>query len=212
MNKYLLNSKESEYYILSYEVKNNVITVYLANQTLYELEYTKRNEEVIISRMEKQARTLKKKNKSIFQILRYGLEIVIAILAISSLGTNVLIALGIVYGVVAALNLFLYTKAIDKHNKEVEKFEYFLDNQEGLNFVAENEEKIKELVKEKTLEKIEKELKNSRKPFTINSIDNYSLKELKYLKEDVQKYYLNKKNNTVEKPFVLEKKYKQNQG
>ena len=212
MNKYLLNSKESEYYILSYEVKNNVITVYLANQTLYELEYTKRNEEVIISRMEKQARTLKKKNKSIFQMLRYSLEIVIAILAISSLGANVLIALGIVYGVVAALNLFLYTKAIDKHNEEVEKFEYFLDNQEGLNFVAENEEKIKELVKEKTLEKIEKELKNSRKPFTINSIDNYSLKELKYLKEDVQKYYLNKKNNTVEKPFVLAKKYKQKQG
>lgn len=211
MNKYLLDSKGTDYYILSYHVANNKIYVFLANNKSYILPYTKRNEEVIVSRMEKQASTLKKKEKSPFHILRYIIEAIIGVTAILALGTGVLIALGVIYAVFASLNLLLYIKTIDRQNEEIEKMQYFLKNQEGLNSVVE-EEKNKKLLKDETIEKIDYEIKNSRKPFNINNIDYYKLSELKKLSEAVKEYYSNQEVYTVEKPVVLQKRLKQKQG
>lgn len=211
MNKYLLDSKETDYFILSYRVENNKIYVFLANNKSYILPYTKRNEEVIVSRMEKQASTLKKKEKSPFHILRYIIEAIIGVTAVLALGTGVLIVLGVIYAVFASLNLLLYIKTIDRQNEEIEKMQYFLKNQEGLNSVVE-EEKNKKLLKDETIEKIDYEIKNSRKPFNINNIDHYKLSELKKLSEAVKEYYSNQEVYAVEKPIVLQKRLKQKQG
>ena len=210
MKNYLLETKESKYFILSYDIKDDVITVNLANGENYTLAYTKRNEEVIVSRMEKQASTLKKDSHVYDDKKIYIMRVVCALITagVFICCPSFLGGLIVLIAITRAIEYAKKYKNEVKKNEEVEKMEYFLDNKDALNYVVENEEKAKELLSDKTLEKIDTELKNDKKPFSINNIDNYSPNELKRLKELVKEYYLNKDEKVAETSLAFQKKLK----
>ena len=72
----------------------------------------------------------------------------------------------------------------------IKKLNYFLDHKEELNENIEKSEKsenIKLGVSKKAIKQIELQKSKNKQPFNINNIDNYSLSDLKALRENIKR-------------------------
>ena len=70
---------------------------------------------------------------------------------------------------------------------DIAKLNYFLDNQQKLNDNIGKNENVLLNVRKKAINQIKSEQSKGKRIFNINNIDNYSLKDLKTLKENIER-------------------------
>lgn len=189
MKDYSLNYDDSKKFILSYKIENGKIVAKLASGELYTVPYSEENENKIISRMEKQARYAQPKPlKTPDKILAISQPLVLPIAIINFVNNG-----GWFYGILLAVIAVgavgypakVIINAIKK--RDIKKLNYFLDNKEELNESIEKSENMKLGVSKKAVKEIELQRSENKQPFNINNIDNYSLSDLKALRENIER-------------------------
>lgn len=189
MKDYSLNYDDSKKFILSYKIENGKIVAKLASGELYTVPYSEENENKIISRMEKQARYAEPKPlKTLDKILAISQPLVLPI-AIMNFVNNVGWFYGIMLAIIVEGAIYYPAKAIINaiKKRDIKKLNYFLDNKEELNESIEKSENMKLGVSKKAVKEIELQRSENKQPFNINNIDNYSLSDLKALRENIER-------------------------
>lgn len=189
MKDYSLNYDDSKKFILSYKIENGKIVAKLASGELYTVPYSEENENKIISRMEKQARYAEPKPlKTLDKILAISQPLVLPIAIMNFINNG-----GWFYGIMLAIivegAIYYPAKAIINaiKKRDIKKLNYFLDNKEELNESIEKSENMKLGVSKKAVKEIELQRSENKQPFNINNIDNYSLSDLKALRENIER-------------------------
>ena len=189
MKDYSLNTDEQKKYILSYKIEDGKIIVKLASREIYTIPYTEENEQSVISKMESQARKAEVKPLDIvnraLSITQPLLTPIAVVIFINNGGWFSAMLLGIFASeaiLYPAWNIINVMK-----QRDIKKLNYFLDHQQELNDSVENNEKMLLNVSKKTVSKIKAQQNEGKKPFNINNIDNYSLKDLRTLKENFER-------------------------
>lgn len=189
MKNYSLNYDEAKKFILSYKIDNGKIIAKLASGELYVIPYSEKNEKEVISIMEKQAKCAKLKPFTLvdnYLIIYSSLLLLLSIMCFLDKG-------GIVYGITLACtvastihySLKTIKNAIKK--RDIKKLNYFLEHKEELNESIEKSQNMKLSISKRAFKEIEVQKSENKQPFTINNIDNYSLKDLKKLKENIER-------------------------
>ncbi len=189
MLDYSLNYDDSKKFILFYKIENGKIVAKLASGELYTVPYSEENENKIISRMEEQARyaqpyPLEADDK----ILAISQPLVLP-MAIMNFINNPGWFFGIVLAIIAEGAIHYPAKALINaiEKRDIKKLNYFLDNKEKLNESIVKSENMKLGVSKKAVKEIELQRSKNKQPFTINNIDNYSLSDLRALKENIER-------------------------
>lgn len=189
MKDYSLNYDDSKKFILSYKIENGKIVAKLASGELYTVPYSEENENKIISRMEKQARYAEPKPlETLDKILAISQPLVLPI-AIMNFVNNGGWFYGITLAIIVEGAIYYPAKAIINaiKKRDIKKLNYFLDNKEELNESIEKSENMKLGVSKKAVKEIELQRSENKQPFNINNIDNYSLSDLKALRENIER-------------------------
>lgn len=192
MKDYSLNIFEQKRYILSYQIKKGKIIAKLASGEIYTIPYTEKNEQLVISKMEKQA-----KQAHVKPILTIDKVLSITQPAILPLAISIFInnggwLYGIVLAVVAIGAVKYPTQRIIHAIKErdIKKMNYFLEHKQELNDNFVDSKNMLLGVSKKAANEIKLQQETSDKSdkiFNINSIDNYSLNDLKMLRENLRR-------------------------
>ena len=189
MKNYSLNYDDSKSFILSYKIENGKIVAKLASGELYTVPYSEENENKIISRMEKQARYAEPKPLNTpDKILAISQPLVLPIAIMNFIHNG-----GWFYGIMLAIivegAIYYPAKAIINaiKKRDIKKLNYFLDNKEELNKSIEKSENMKLGISKKAVKEIELQRSKNKQPFNINNIDNYSLSDLKALRENIER-------------------------
>jgi hypothetical protein len=196
MKDHSKNKEDARTYILSYEVINNEIILKLASGEKYIVPYSEENEMKVIDKMENQALFCKTPTTvndiTVFQYF-IGLGalwlpasgVLQTIRFINNPGVYsgiwmVLHGLGAVFCVANVLhNIYL--------KKDAKKLCYFIEHRRELNEKIGSSENMKLGLSKKTIKEIEKAQSTDKQPINVTNIDNYSLKELKILKANVER-------------------------
>lgn len=198
MKDYSLNYDDSKKFILSYKIENGKIVAKLASGESYTVPYSEENENKIISRMEEQARYAQPKPlKMLDKILTISQPLMLPI-AIMNFVNNGGWFYGMLLAIIAEGAIYYPAKTIINaiKKRDIKKLNYFLDHKEELNENIENIEKsekseksenIKLGVSKKAIKQIELQKSKNKQPFNINNIDNYSLSDLKALRENIKR-------------------------
>ncbi len=192
----------NDVYIKGYFIKDNNIILNLSNGKKYTYYYNIETEKNILDKMEEQVRRIHLKEPQM-------IEKVLAVLQPLALPTAIYNLISFdgsipfsIFFIVIAIGAIKYPGIIIsyiKKKREVEKMQYLLDLQDELNKVRECQNLTAGLSK-KTIKRIEKT--PIEKPvFDINSIDNYSLADLKTIMANI----------VAEKWFQLEKEEQEEQ-
>jgi len=218
MKDYSLNLEDSKTFVLNYTVKDNQITVNLANGENYVIPYTAENEVKLLKRMKTQV--LQSDEFMSKQEKRFSKSWKLAIWGVSMLALNVIAsasdisAVSIVSGMWASWFVFdigyrIYSMIDSKRNiKDINKNKMLLNNEERLN------EKVKENhnVLAHTDEKTKKMVHSTpvdQPVFTLNSIDKIKYEELKQILENIdreEEFGFDYSSESDEKSLVLKKK------
>ena len=70
--------------------------------------------------------------------------------------------------------------------KDKERLEYFLEHQDEINKYLEDNKDVKLDISKKIIKKLKKVQEVEKKPINLNNIDNYSLEDLRELKEYIE--------------------------
>ena len=189
MKDYSLNYNDSKKFILSYKIENGKIVAKLASGELYTVPYSEENENKIISRMEEQARYAQLKPlKATDKILAISQPLILSI-AIINFVNNGGWFYGTILAVIAAGAIGYPAKVIINaiKKRDIKKLNYFLDNKEELNEIVVKSENMKLGVSKKAVKEIELQRSKNKQPFNINNIDNYSLSDLRALRENIER-------------------------
>lgn len=189
MKDYSLNFDDSKKFILSYKIENGKIVAKLASGELYTVPYSEENENKIISRMEKQARYAQPKPlQTLDKILTISQPLILPI-AIMNFVNNGGWFYGILLAIIAEGAIYYPAKSIINavKKRDIKKLNYFLDHKKELNENIEKSENIKLGVSKKAIKQIELQKSENKQPFNINNIDNYSLSDLKTLRENIER-------------------------
>lgn len=218
MKDYSLNLEDSKTFVLNYTVKDNQITVNLANGENYVIPYTAENEVKLLKRMKTQV--LQSDEFMSKQEKRFSKSRKLAIWGVPMLALNVIAsasdisAVSIVSGMWASWFVFdigyrIYSMIDSKRNiKDINKNKMLLNNEERLN------EKVKENhnVLAHTDEKTKKMVHSTpvdQPVFTLNSIDKIKYEELKQILENIdreEEFGFDCSSESDEKSLVLKKK------
>lgn len=196
-------------FILSYKIVDNKIIIKLASEYDYIIPYTKENENKIIHKMETQIMNIKLNPiSSLDKLVAFFCPLVLPFAIANFINYG---------GWLYAIILFLIaTDAIyypikwinyNRKRKDYEKLKIFLDNKKELNDSIENNNNMLLGLSSKVKKEIELQQSNNQKPININNIDNYSLDDLKKLKENLLriKSFNFDENIKEEKTYVLRK-------
>lgn len=188
MKDYSLNTDEQKKYILSYKIKDGKIIVKLANGEFYTIPYTEENEQLVISKMESQARHAEVKPLGkMDKILSISQPLLLPIAIANFINFG-----GWFYGIILCIMAETAIKFPAKRiinaikKKDIEKLNYFLDHQQELNDNVENNNMLLS-VNKKTVNQIKAQQTEKKKPININNIDNYSLSDLRTLKKNLDR-------------------------
>lgn len=191
----LYNGKYSQDdFILNYEIKDDKITVTLANGTKYLIKYSEENEKTLLNAMKEQTKnfyfTTKyfTKHKIINSLSVLALNMCNIILYTSVIGLNINIYGWLSY-LFVGINVIVFFAEISKIIKiikiknDLNKNIMFLTNEKLF-----NENLTIQNIKEygKALKKIE--INSEVQTLNINNIDKISLRKLRKLKEDINTY------------------------
>lgn len=189
MKDYSIDSNDRNSYILSYKIENEKIVAKLANGEFYIVPDNKENEQAVISKMEIQALNAKVKPiETIEKIL-----LILLPLSLPSAILNFIDYGGWFFGISLVIIIQVAIVYPAKHiinaakKRDIKKLNYFLDNQQELNDNIEKNENVLQNVSKKAVDQIKSEQNQGKKPLNINNIDNYSLKDLKILKKNIEK-------------------------
>ena len=139
--------------------------------------------------MEEQARYAQPKPLKVFdKILAISQPLILPI-AINNFVNNVEWFYGIILAVIAAGAIGYPAKVIINaiKKRDIKKLNYFLDNKEELNESVKKSENMELGVSKKAVKEIELQRSENKQPFNINNIDNYSLSDLKALRENIER-------------------------
>ncbi len=189
MKDYSLNYDDSKKFILSYKIENGKIVAKLASGESYTVPYSEENKNKIISRMEEQARYAQQKPlKMQDKILTISQPLILPI-AIMNFVNNGGWFYVMLLAIIAAGAIYYPAKTIINaiKKRDIKKLNYFLDHKEELNENIEKSENIKLGVSKKAIKQIELQKSKNEQPFNINNIDNYSLSDLKALRENIKR-------------------------
>lgn len=192
MKDYSLNYDDSKNFILSYKIENGKIVAKLASGESCTVPYSEENENKIISRMEEQARYAQPKPLQMLdKILTISQPLMLPI-AIMNFVNNGGWFYGMLLAIIAEGAIYYPAKTIINaiKKRDIKKLNYFLDHKEELNENIEKNEKsenIKLGVSKKAIKQIELQKSKNKQPFNINNIDNYSLSDLKALRENIER-------------------------
>lgn len=193
MKDYSLNYDDSKKFILSYKIENGKIVAKLASGESCTVPYSEENENKIISRMEEQARYAQPKPlQMVDKILTISQPLMLPIAVMNFVNNGgwfygmllvIIFESAIYYPAKTIINAII--NAIKK--RDIKKLNYFLDHKEELNENIEKSENIKLGVSKKAIKQIELQKSKNKQPFNINNIDNYSLSDLKALRENIER-------------------------
>lgn len=193
MKDYSLNYDDSKKFILSYKIENGKIVAKLASGESYTVPYSEENENKMISRMEEQARYAQPKPlQMVDKILTISQPLMLPIAVMNFVNNGgwfygmllvIIFESAIYYPAKTIINAII--NAIKK--RDIKKLNYFLDHKEELNENIEKSENIKLGVSKKAIKQIELQKSKNKQPFNINNIDNYSLSDLKALRENIER-------------------------
>ena len=186
------NYDDSKKFILSYKIENGKIVAKLASGESCTVPYSEENENKIISRMEEQARYAQPKPlRMLDKILTISQPLMLPI-AIMNFVNNGGWFYGMFLAIIVEGAIYYPAKTIINaiKKRDIKKLNYFLDHKEELNENIEKSEKsenIKLGVSKKAIKQIELQKSKNKQPFNINNIDNYSLSDLKALRENIKR-------------------------
>jgi len=207
---YSTNSNERRKYILSYTIENGKIIAKLASGNFYIIPYNEDNEQAVISKMEMQARLAENPPLNIYDKVLAILQPLFVPIAIVNFINYGGWFWGIALVITGITAIYWPVKCIKNLIKErdIRKLKYLLDNQQELNDNVEKSENILLDVSKKAVNKIKIEQNKENKPFGINNIDHYSLKDLRTLKENIEiinsfGFY---ENNSTESEEIVKKR------
>ena len=187
MQDYSLNVEEQKNYILTYDIEDGIINVYLAiGGEPFRIPYTQENEQLVISKMEEQAREAKIKPISkLNKILAISSPFLVAT-AIFNMTTYSGWICGLLSGGMIGAAVIYPTKCIIRavRNRGVIKSKFFLNCQQEFNDNINNENMLLN-VSEKAVNQIK--CGDPRRPLNINDIENYSLKDLRTMKDNLDR-------------------------
>lgn len=214
MKDYSQNYEDYTKFILSYKIENNKIIAKLASGRLYTIPYSKENEQKIISKMETQARFAEIKTTGAFNIF---LAVTYPLIWLPMAIFNYINIGGLDYGVVLGINvacaILFPTKVISnlKRTHDIKKMHYFLDYKKELNEGLGKSENVKLGLSEKVIKQIELQKSTNQEPFNINNLDNYSLSDLRRVKENLDRisaFNFDETEPVLEKTPVLKRTLK----
>ena len=196
-------------FILSYKIVDNKIIVKLASLEDYIIPYTKENENKIIHKMETQIMNIKLKPiNSLDKLLAIFSPLLLPFAIANFINYGGLFYL-IILAIITIDTIYYPFKWINYERKSayVEKLKIFLDNKKELNDNIEKNDNILLGLSSKVKKEIELQQSNNKQPININNIDNYSLENLKKLRENLLriKSFDFDENNEETKKYVLKK-------
>lgn len=218
MKDYSLNLEDSKTFVLNYTVKDNQITVNLANGENYVIPYTTENEVKLLKRMKTQIlqsdEFMNKQEKRFSRSWKWAIwsASMIALNIISLASGNS--AVPVLSGICASWFVFdvgyrIYNMVDSKRNiKDINKNKMLLNNEERLNekvkenynILAHTDEKTKEIVHSTPVD---------QPVFTLNSIDKIKYEELKQILENIdreEEFGFDYSSESNGKSLVLKKK------
>lgn len=185
MKDYTFDRFAQEKFIKNYKIKDGQIIINLASDEKYVIPYTKENEEKILVKMEDQVN-----NVSIKPIgLMYK-----ALTCLAYISTIVGVYLTVIEGAFLTLSIFSgialgFTYKLVSHQskiKDLEKQKFFLENRKMLNDNIKKSPNMTLGVDKKIVRKVEQT--EGSQTFDINSIDSYSLNDLKKLRRNILRF------------------------
>ncbi len=190
MKDYSWNFDEAETFILSYKIKDGKIVAKLASGGKYIIPYSVNNENMMLARMEEQAKYARVKPLRTLDKI-FGAMYPLWLLPLYA---NQFISYGgwgngILFSCVTFLSIY-YPARIVNHllkRREIKKLKLFLENKEELNEAVEKRESATIGLSRSTVKEIEKQKKENREPFNINNIDKYSLADLRVLSDNIRR-------------------------
>ena len=189
-------------FILSYKIVDNKIIVKLASGDDYIIPNTKENENKIIHKMETQIMNIKLKPMDNWDKLLAIFQPLILPLAISNLIHYGGLFYIIILAIVATGTIYYPVQWIhyNRKAKDLEKLKIFLDNKKELNDNIEKNDNMLIGLSSKVKKEIELQESMNNQPININNIDNYSLNDLKKLRENLRRissFGFNEKNENL---------------
>ncbi len=191
MKYYSINGNDRSSYILSYKIIDGKIITKYANGDCCSITYNKKNENMILSKMEEQARRAEVMPLSDNE-KRLPLSPWILILTVFNFinfgGLLYLIVMILSFGCTAA---FIISHIIYKIRKDdIKRLKLFLNNKDMLNDNIKNNDDVLINTSKKMVKQIKLRKCQGKVIFNINNIDTYSLKDLIILRNNIQSVYL----------------------
>ncbi len=201
MKDYSLDLDDSKRFILSYKVENGKIITKLASGELLSVQYSKKKENRIITRMENQAKSAQLKPMRMSEKILTIFHSMVLPIAIVNFVSNSVWLNGLILFVVAENAIFHQIKAINHAIKRryLKKLNYFLEHKEEINQTIELSESKRPGVSKKDGKQVDLQKSENKQPLNINNIDNYSLRDLKKLREGIERLSLHGFNEEVPK-------------
>ena len=186
--KELINLKDE--FITNYNIVNNEIIIYYSNELVVKEPYTKELEKEILTKMENQAKKALSLKENIKNQVNSDMKISLIMFILTVIHIMIFIigsATIITYissPIILTLFLIGFKDTIKGNNKiqELKKIEYFFKNQLEIN-------KSNNLKTLKLSKKAIKHIESKNIIFDINSIDYFSLNDLRKIKEFIDKEY-----------------------
>lgn len=192
MKDYSLNKKEKRYFILSYTIVDNNIIAKLATGEKYVIPYNETNEKLVLSRMEEQAKNTGVLERKIRKVLNKSVGCLV--FGVGVLSVDVLLLMGgklswLCVGLGCATCVLLATEIVFTNIllNDIKKANYFIAHKK-LNKIVRKNKNILLGVSKNAVKQIE-QTPVGKTVFDINSIDNYSLSDLKRLRENIERDY-----------------------
>ena len=200
MNYYKITKIPRNKYITSYEIKNDIIILKLANNEKYVVKNTIDNENKILERMDKQVNLITK-NKFNNRLINYlvvyligsalslvlifkSISLIVMLINTSFSITTILLA---TFNLVLALCIFNGIRLFNKEDKDLKKIKLYCEAKELLNNnIKSSSINVLNKVSNKTNKQVRFNLLYDE-PFTINSINKMSLKDLEILKSNIER-------------------------
>lgn len=217
MKNYSLNLEDSKTFVLNYTVKDNQITVNLANGENYVIPYTTENEVKLLKRMKTQVlqsdKFMSKQEKRFSESWKEAIGsvsmIALSVIFLATGTSMVPIISGICVGwFVLDSGYRIYSMVDSKRNiKDINKNKMLLNNEERLNEKVKENQNVLAHTDEKT-RKIVHSTPVEQPVFTLNSIDKIKYEELKQILENIdreEEFGFDYSNESNGKSLVLKK-------
>ncbi len=210
MKDYSLNYEDKKRYIKNYKHKKDKIIIKFANRKKRPVLYSKENIQKIESKMEEQARKAEVKPLTpLEETLIMGCPLALP-LTVTNFMDNAKFSTGLLFGLTIVGSIIFPSKYLMCFIKEndIEKLHYFLEYKKELNANINNDVNMLLNVSKKATRIIKAQLSNKKEPININNIGKYSLKDLRTIKENIDKIslsYLNENNMFGDQGPVLKK-------